>query len=245
MGAAVPQVLPHNQPGLEASATKEVERSMGAQGDTSGSSSENVEPMSAAPALVGQRVREKSACARHGIIFSENVNHFAVAFDDLNWRSYPSDKFIDEFAILVDEDDGGYCDAVRSVLLERKGNLNLACGFYLGSSAKAAKPTANGWEVFEKYMPAPYERCPTRYADPALDFTLQFGDVLDVKPPFASPGGGKVGMELHMSFSARVVCLLLGGNWNSTKKHLDKRRWVLVERDEHFYFLPLDNAALT
>eukprot|EP00965_Chrysotila_dentata_P216627 6189481-Pleurochrysis_carterae.AAC.4 len=49
-------------------------------------------------------------------------------------------------------------------------------------------------------------------------------------------------MDAHVAFNARVVRVLLGGNWNSSKKHLDKRRWVLCERDELFYFMPFDNV---
>eukprot|EP00965_Chrysotila_dentata_P214999 6188504-Pleurochrysis_carterae.AAC.1 len=41
-----------------------------------------------------------------------------------------------------------------------------------------------------------------------------------------------------------VVCPLLGGSWNSTRKHLDKRRWVLLEHEEHFYLCPLNTKRL-
>eukprot|EP00965_Chrysotila_dentata_P131615 4351118-Pleurochrysis_carterae.AAC.1 len=41
-------------------------------------------------------------------------------------------------------------------------------------------------------------------------------------------------------FTGRVTALLLGGTWNTTKEHTDKRRCVLVERDGNFYLSPLD-----
>eukprot|EP00965_Chrysotila_dentata_P089384 2951532-Pleurochrysis_carterae.AAC.1 len=65
---------------------------------------------------------------RKGLIFMETDKFFGVAFDDLNWKSYPANKFAEEFCVIsgVTEMDP---DSVRSVLLGRKGALNLPSGF--------------------------------------------------------------------------------------------------------------------
>eukprot|EP00965_Chrysotila_dentata_P040744 1351179-Pleurochrysis_carterae.AAC.1 len=53
---------------------------------------------------------------RKGIIFMETDKLFAVAFDDLNWRSYPANMFAEEFIVISGVTDMDP-DSVRSVLL--------------------------------------------------------------------------------------------------------------------------------
>eukprot|EP00965_Chrysotila_dentata_P049487 1640410-Pleurochrysis_carterae.AAC.1 len=62
---------------------------------------------------------------------------------------------------------------------------------------------------------------------------LDFGDPVKVTPPFVSLSGAKVGADPGATFHAQFVCIMLGGVWNATHKHTDKRRWVVVEREEH------------
>eukprot|EP00965_Chrysotila_dentata_P025694 853666-Pleurochrysis_carterae.AAC.1 len=86
-----------------------------------------------------------------------------------------------------------------------------------------------GWEVYNAYNPAPIERCPARYATPLLSICLCMGKTVHITQPFVSLLGSKVGFNPSTPSAAQVVCLLLGGTWNSTNQHADKRRWVLVE----------------
>eukprot|EP00965_Chrysotila_dentata_P080037 2640133-Pleurochrysis_carterae.AAC.1 len=199
----------------------------------------------AKPVLVGTRVREVTGSydePRHGLVFSENASQFAVAFDDLSWRTYKRDDFLKEFTVVMDDSDVSGL-AVHSVLLGRKGALNLASGFLFSSSAAASKATPLGWECFETYKPAPFNTCPARFADPPLDLSIEFGSPVSVQPPFVSLDGGKVGMDPSATFTARVMGVLLGGTWNRTNQHIDKRRWVLVECAEHFYLAPLERVS--
>eukprot|EP00965_Chrysotila_dentata_P159667 5275123-Pleurochrysis_carterae.AAC.1 len=102
-----------------------------------------------------------------------------------------------------------------------------------------------GWEAFEVYNPAPIERCPARYATPPLDISIHMGTTVIIQPPFVSLSGSKVGVDPSSSFTARAVCLLLGGTWNSTNQRMDKRRWVLVEHGGDFYLAPLDVRSVS
>eukprot|EP00965_Chrysotila_dentata_P176896 5842115-Pleurochrysis_carterae.AAC.1 len=120
----------------------------------------------------------------------------------------------------------------------------MVAGYMLGSSERECAATANHWEVFQKYRPAPYSSVPARYAEPPLSFDLHYGKPVEVHPPFVSFSGAKVGVDPNATFTGRVVAPLLGGTWNSSRQHMDKRRWVLVEHAEHFYFCPLDNDRL-
>eukprot|EP00965_Chrysotila_dentata_P003798 124352-Pleurochrysis_carterae.AAC.1 len=71
----------------------------------------------------------------------ESGSQVAVAFDDLNWRSYPSNTFSKEFSVITDDEQDNRANAVRSVLLGRKGSLNLPSGYLLDASAATCKPT--------------------------------------------------------------------------------------------------------
>eukprot|EP00965_Chrysotila_dentata_P058827 1951884-Pleurochrysis_carterae.AAC.1 len=115
---------------------------------------------------------------RRGLIYSVVGDKYGVAFDDLNWRPFSTKTFSDDFTLIAadDEMDMRSPAAVRSVLIGRKGSLNLPCGFLHSKSPAACKETALGWEIFEQYSPAPTERCPARYARPPLDFALDYGD---------------------------------------------------------------------
>eukprot|EP00965_Chrysotila_dentata_P227473 6196039-Pleurochrysis_carterae.AAC.5 len=111
----------------------------------------------------------------------------------------------------LSENEDTHVGATRSVLLGRKGALNLAAGFLQSGSSADSKATALGWEDFEKYSPAPYETSLTRYAEPPLKTAIQYDSPVTVKPPFVSLSGGKVGEDPPVPFSARVKSLLLGG----------------------------------
>eukprot|EP00965_Chrysotila_dentata_P187685 6172289-Pleurochrysis_carterae.AAC.1 len=196
--------------------------------------------------LIGKRVRElpvEGSLPRKGLVFLAVGGTFAVAFDDLNWRSFPVDGYATSFEVVPDLDDAGE-DAVRSVLLGRKGALNMACGYLLHSSSAATKPTAHGWEVYQKYKPAPIDRCPKRFAKPPLDIPLARGDAVLVKPPFVCLSGGKAGVDPASTFTGRVVSVLIGGTWNQSNQHTDKRRWVLVDHGADFYILPLESVSV-
>eukprot|EP00965_Chrysotila_dentata_P129317 4274529-Pleurochrysis_carterae.AAC.1 len=82
-------------------------------------------------------------------------------------------------------------DSVRTVLLGRKGALNLPSGFLLDSVPSTDKVKALGWEMFAQYEPAPIDRCPARYVTPPLEFAVDFGDPIAVTPPFVSLSGAK------------------------------------------------------
>eukprot|EP00965_Chrysotila_dentata_P165067 5450960-Pleurochrysis_carterae.AAC.1 len=209
-------------------------------------------PSAAAPtaaanteSLTGKRVREIKTtdrlCPRHGLVFVEQNDEFAVAFDDLYWRHYKVcdfSKHLEFVPFEFDMDD----DAIRSVLIGRQGALNLASGFLLSSSPIASAATPTGWEAFQKYVPAPIKTSPARYANPPVDVALSMGDPILIAPPFVSLAGTKVGVvNPSSSFTGRVVCLLLGGTWNATRQRTDKRRWVLVEHNYNFYLVPLDD----
>eukprot|EP00965_Chrysotila_dentata_P222548 6193048-Pleurochrysis_carterae.AAC.1 len=198
--------------------------------------------------LVGQRVREYCALDEHprtGLVFIETSEEFAVAFDgDGSWRSYDDAFFAATFEAIPVNENRHEC-SVRSVLLGRKGPLFLACGFLQLHCPLARKATKNGWECFEKYTPAPFESCPARYAEPPLPMELRFGSAVVIKPPFISLSGSKVGVNPMADFTGRVVAVLLGGSWNHTKQHMDKRRWVLVEHHGGFYLSPLNKDNMS
>eukprot|EP00965_Chrysotila_dentata_P231975 6198682-Pleurochrysis_carterae.AAC.1 len=97
-----------------------------------------IQPQDAAAemGLAGCRVRETPAdpnlLPRKGVVYMQVGSKFSVAFDDYNWRSYPVDKFSEEFVVITADDnqDMGTV-SVRSVLVGRKGSLNLPSGYLL------------------------------------------------------------------------------------------------------------------
>eukprot|EP00965_Chrysotila_dentata_P113730 3760091-Pleurochrysis_carterae.AAC.1 len=82
---------------------------------------------------------------RKGLIFMETDNIFAVAFDDLNWKSYPANKFAEEFIVILGVTDMDP-DSVRSVLLGIKASSIYQVDFSLKANTPGAKRQQFGWE---------------------------------------------------------------------------------------------------
>eukprot|EP00965_Chrysotila_dentata_P140145 4632917-Pleurochrysis_carterae.AAC.1 len=112
-----------------------------------------------------------------------------MAFDNLEWRFCKNSNFSRDYELVpieFDLDD----EAVRAVLMGRKGaSLNLPAGFLLSNSPTASAATPTGWELFHKYVPAPLEKFPARYATPPIAFPLSIGDPVEIQPPFVSLSG--------------------------------------------------------
>eukprot|EP00965_Chrysotila_dentata_P048081 1594729-Pleurochrysis_carterae.AAC.1 len=55
---------------------------------------------------------------------------FAVAFDDGNWQTFPQEQFDETFDVIPSERETGY-DAIRAVLINKKGQISRCSGFFV------------------------------------------------------------------------------------------------------------------
>eukprot|EP00965_Chrysotila_dentata_P126125 4168650-Pleurochrysis_carterae.AAC.1 len=118
---------------------------------------------------------EGFAGSQNGLVYSELAEQLAVAFDNGNWQWVRPGEFNDKFEALPEESDATGCDAIRAVLIGKKGPLSLCSGFLVSRDTSSCKPTPQGWEAFDVYCPAPIDSCPASYATPPVDFRLAIG----------------------------------------------------------------------
>ena len=202
----------------------------GGETDTLGSAPSNVE--NTWPGL-GLRTRA-ILDGKPGIVFlvgsDEEMGFF---FDDVKhpWVTICRTDFLKRAKSEAETPDS-------AVLYVLKGPVSSGWGGIRAPSACLRRPSLvehpNRWQAFKVYEAL---ACPvgcdlsaqSNYGEPPNEHTLSAGDLLMCSPPFVSAvKGANMGPAQQVAKKAMLLSIMLGTEWNSTKKEDQVRRWCLV-----------------
>eukprot|EP00965_Chrysotila_dentata_P254025 6211738-Pleurochrysis_carterae.AAC.1 len=134
----------------------------------------------------------------------------------------------------ADEGPDGVKEHIAAFLLLKKGNaLKAPSGFLLGHMPTASE---NGWKVYYRFLKQPVDGCDTkceRYTSSVLPFDVAVGDsmIFGANTQFLPAA---TGLPPPTQLSATLPCIghihafLLGAVWNSTRRKLEHRRWIMT-----------------
>eukprot|EP00965_Chrysotila_dentata_P199397 6179357-Pleurochrysis_carterae.AAC.1 len=153
---------------------------------------------------------------------------------------------------LPEQEEDVSCTRVQCVLLGKHQEMLLPNGFLRGAYPNHS---LNGWKVFRSYTPPPCLTSSTsgeaRYAVAPVSFALGMNaeviltSAAIVVRTLATKRGCTPPPPPALPVAARVIAVLLGGVYNSTRQRTDKRRWLLVQLSRgESYLTPLNKESV-
>ena len=157
------------------------------------------------------------------------------AFDDASamqpWISLSLQQFCEKAQPWQDESGEYDSTALRAVLTEAHAQgtiqMKLPAAFLYGLNPLCAG--VKNWQGFSAYKPVFSTSVSSVTAPPPVPFAFSRGDLVMCTPPFVSASrGSNTAPTPTTPVAGRVVGIMLGSEWNTTKGRAELRRWVAV-----------------
>eukprot|EP00965_Chrysotila_dentata_P100229 3311403-Pleurochrysis_carterae.AAC.1 len=187
------------------------------------------------------------------IVFLNHRGRVGVCYDDGAWETFPEVETETRGKQIVETSEDEACSRIQCVLLGKHQDMLLPSGFLRGAGSDHS---VNGWEVYRAFDPPPVfnpsANAESRYASPTLPFQVRVEKVVKVSSPgilvpcAPTKRGATPPKSPLLPIHARVITILIGVVYNSTRERVDKRRWLLLRtEDGKLFFTPMNSEHVS